>query len=93
MKKLSEESTKREESIKSFLSLNEKEGTVHYMEPSVGQYGKILVIESPAADMLAEMMQIADDWKLIPLAKCFVAYNSGDRITFFEDEKDYEPNA
>lgn len=102
MKKLSDAIIERDKKVKSFLSINEGESAAHYMEATMGQYGKIVVLEAPAADMLAEILEIPDGWQLTPISQgpnnhsrpdVYVAYNKGDRLTFFEDEKDFDADA
>jgi hypothetical protein len=52
--------------------------------------GDVVVVDAPAADAIAKMLGVPDGWSLTKLAKGYAAYNSGDRITFFENKSDFE---
>lgn len=65
---------------------------IHVSPKGFGSLGDNLTIDGgPAAAMLARMLAIPDGWHKTKVgAKCWAAYNAGDRLTFFTHEMDFQ---
>lgn len=64
----------------------------HLADPSeiTGLRGMMITIDGKEGDALAKLLGIPGGWKLKTIGKGFVAYNEGDRLTFFTDRNDYQ---
>lgn len=64
---------------------------IHAVGPTMGQLDNVIVMDdNPAVKMIAETLGIPDGWKMVPLGDGYAAYNSGDRLTFFKNARDFQ---
>ena len=68
----------------------------HFSSPGVGNFGAILTIDDTKdniAEKLAKLLGVDDGWDLTELTQgLFAAYSNGDRLTFFTNSRDFEPD-
>jgi len=58
----------------------------------MGVLGDVIVLDAfDGMAELAKILGIPDGWKLTKVNGGFAAYNSGDRMTFFSNKDDFDP--
>jgi hypothetical protein len=58
-----------------------------------GVLGDVIVIDAfEGMDELAAILGIPDGWKMTKVKNGFAAYNKGDRMSFFTNDRDFEPD-
>lgn len=66
---------------------------VHFADKIMGQFGTTIIIDGiKEIGELAELLGIPKGWKLTKVGKVYAAFNEGDRLTFFTDKRDFEPD-
>jgi len=67
---------------------------VRSMKPGNGNFGWILQMDddNPLVKKLAAALKVKDGWKLTKVGDLHAAYSSGDRLTIFEKDSDFEPD-
>jgi len=67
---------------------------IYYSPKAMGQLGEIYTIDaSKNVTKLAQALGIKDGWKEpVKVGGLFASLNSGDRLAFFSNEKDYHPD-
>ena len=64
---------------------------VHYSPKGMGAMGSVVNIDATnEIAKLAEMLGIPDGWQPVKIGKVYAAFSAGDRLSFFEDERDFE---
>jgi hypothetical protein len=70
---------------------NEKDirTTAHLMSKGDGMDVHLILEDDEAVSWIAKILGIPDGWKLMKFGRSGVAYNKGDRLTFFKDARDF----
>jgi hypothetical protein len=69
-----------------------RSGDAHFSPKGDGGFGHMLTLDdtNPMIAAIARVCKIPDGWKLTKIGDMWAAYNSGDRLTFFANESDFE---
>jgi len=67
---------------------------IYYSAKAMGQLGDIYTIDATAnVTKLAEALGIKDGWKTpVKIGNLYASLNSGDRLAFFTNKNDYDPD-
>ena len=66
---------------------------IHYSPKSPGVLDDVFVLDgSRIVGKLAEALGVPDGWKVTKVGPAYAAFNSGDRLTFFKNQRDFQPD-
>lgn len=64
---------------------------VHVSKKGNGGFGDMIVIDGiKEVGVLAGLLGIPANWKLTKVGKLWAAFNQGDRLVFFTDQRDFQ---